>query len=315
MFPDDRAELDAFIAHADQALYAAKAAGGRTWRLFEPGMSRGAGASEQIAADIGGALARGEFDLDYQPIVATRSGQVIGIEALLRWNHPRQGRLPAGGFIAIAERTAAIFVLTRFVLRSALRQQRAWRESGAADLPVWVNLAPACLRWEGLIEAVTGELADAGAAPDRLVLEVTENSFVDFGRAKGLVEQLRRRGVRLALDDFGASYSSLGRLRALPMDVLKIDRSFVCDLASNARDRALVEAMVRLGENLGMTPLAEGVETSAQLAVLNQLGCAWAQGHLFARPMPPAALPAWLAAARRRQAALGASPAQTTEAG
>ncbi len=117
VFPDDPAELDAFIAHADQALYAAKTAGGRTWRLFEPGMSRGAGASEQIAADVGGALARGEFDLDYQPIVATRSGQLVGIEALLRWNHPRQGRLPAGGFIAIAERTAAIFVLTRFVLR------------------------------------------------------------------------------------------------------------------------------------------------------------------------------------------------------
>jgi EAL domain-containing protein (putative c-di-GMP-specific phosphodiesterase class I) len=144
---------------------------------------------------------------------------------------------------------------------------------------------------------------------------VTESSFVEFGRAKGLVERLRRHGVRFALDDFGASYSSLGRLRALPMDVVKIDRSFVCDLASNARDRALVEAMVRLGENLGMTPLAEGVETSAQLAILHQLGCAWAQGHLFARPMPPAALPAWLAATQRQQAAIGAAPAQTTEAG
>ena len=216
--------------------------------------------------------------------------------------HPRQGRLPAGGFIAIAERTAAIFVLTRFVLRSALRQQRAWREAGVADLPVWVNLAPACLRWEGLIEAVAGELADAGAAPDRLVLEVTETLVRRCRPRQGprraaapprrppRARRLRRRATPRS-----------AALRALPMDVVKIDRSFVRDLASDPRDRALVEAMVGSARASGMTPLAEGVETGAQLAVLHELGCTWAQGHLFAPPMPPAALPAWLAATQRRR--------------
>jgi EAL domain-containing protein (putative c-di-GMP-specific phosphodiesterase class I) len=184
------------------------------------------------------------------------------------------------------------------VLRTALRQQRAWREQGVADLPVWVNLAPPCLRWEGLIEAVADELDAAGVAPRSLVLEVTESSFVDLERAEGLVARLHRLGVGLALDDFGASYSSLGLLRALPMDVVKIDRSFISGLAHDERDRAVVQAMVTLGEKLGMTPLAEGVETSGQLRVLQDLGCVWAQGHLFARPLRAAALTAWLSAAR-----------------
>jgi EAL domain-containing protein (putative c-di-GMP-specific phosphodiesterase class I) len=281
--------------------------------MFQHGMSRGSTASQHIAIDIGGALERGEFDLYYQPIIATGSSQVIGCEALLRWNHPQRGRLPAGGFIAIAERTAAIFPLTRFVLGMALRQQRIWRAAGIADLPVWVNLAPPCLRWEGLIDAVTGELDAAGVPPQSLVLEVTENSFVDFNRAKRLIEQLRQLGIGLALDDFGASYSSLGRLRALPMDVVKIDRSFVGDLASDPRDRALVQAMVRLGENLGMTPLAEGVETSEQLDVLHDLGCVWAQGHLFARPMPPPALTAWLLAAQPDRLPAAGTPGRLTD--
>ena len=294
VFPDDPADLDGFIAHADRALYAAKATGGQTWRLFQRGMLRGSAASDQLADDISGALERGEFDLDYQPIVATGSREPIGVEALLRWDHPRRGRLPAGGFIAAAERTTAILPLTRFVLRTALGQQRAWRAAGGADLPVWVNLAPPCLRWDGLIAAVAEELAQAGVAASRLVLEVTETAFVDLERAEGRVGELHRLGVGLALDDFGASYSSLGRLRALPMDVVKIDRSFIGELAHDQRDRAVVQAMVTLGETLGMTPLAEGVETDEQLDVLRGLGCVWAQGHLFARPMPPAALTSWL---------------------
>ena len=244
----------------------------------------------------------GELHLEYQPIVATGSGEVVGIEALVRWQHPRRGRLAASSFIATAERTPAILPLTRFVLRSALRQQRAWHAAGA-DLPVWVNLAPACLRWDGLLDAVTAALAEAGVAPSRLVLEVTENSFVDLERAASLVDQLRRLGVRVALDDLGASYSSLGRLRALPMDVVKIDRSFIGGLARDQRDRAVVQAMVTLGESLGLTPVAEGVETGEQLRVLRGFGCPWAQGHLFAPPLPPEQLAAWLAARHERHAA------------
>jgi diguanylate cyclase (GGDEF)-like protein len=304
VYPDDPGSLDELVAHADRALYAAKEAGRRTWALFDQGMGEGRVDSQRLSSELGGALDRGEFDLDYQPIVSIDSFEVVGFEALLRWNHPWRGRLAAHGFITAAERTPSIVPLTRFVLGSALRQQRTWSDAGFGDVPVWVNLASRCLRWDGLAEIVACELIASGVTPSRLVLEVTENSFVDVEHAEGRIEALRRLGVRLALDDFGTGYSSLGRLRTLPMDVVKIDRTFIADLAGDERDQAVVRTMVALGENLGLTPAAEGVETSAQLRALRHCGCVWAQGHLFARPMPPQALPSWLAAweARRRLA-------------
>ncbi|MGH6919564.1 MAG: EAL domain-containing protein [Geminicoccaceae bacterium] len=302
VFPDDPGSLDELIVHADRALYAAKQTGRGTWTLFDPGMAEGRTDSPRLCDDLGGALEGCEFDLEYQPIVGISTLEVIGFEALLRWNHPQRGRLAAGSFIAAAERTPAIVPLTRFVLGSALGQQRAWRDSHLGDWPVWVNLAARCLRWDGLSEIVAHELTAAGVPPSRLILEVTESSFVDLERAEDRIDTLRRLGVGLALDDFGTGYSSLGRLRALPLDAVKIDRSFVGALACNERDRAVVRAMVALGENLGLTPAAEGVETSVQLRELRRCGCVWAQGHLFARPMPPQAVASWLAAweARRR---------------
>ena len=301
VFPDDPGSLDDLVVHADRALYAAKEAGRRTWMLFDEGMGEGRADSPLLSDDLGDALGRGEFDLDYQPIVGIASFEVIGFEALLRWNHPRQGRLPASSFIAAAERTPAIVPLTRFVLGSALRQQRSWRDNGLGDRPVWVNLASRCLRLEGLTDIVARELAASGVAPSRLILEVTEDSLIDLEGAEGRINALRRLGVGLALDDFGTGYSSLGRLRGLPMDVVKIDRIFVGGLARDERDRAVVRGMVALGENLGLTPTAEGVETSAQLRELRRCGCVWAQGHLFARPMPPQGLASWLTAWEARR--------------
>jgi diguanylate cyclase (GGDEF)-like protein len=302
VFPDDPGSLDDLVVHADRALYAAKEAGRRTWMLFDEGMGKGRADSPLLADDLGDALERGEFELDYQPIVAIASFEVIGFEALLRWDHPRQGRLPASGFIAAAERTPAIVPLTRFVLGSALRQQRSWCDNGLGDRPVWVNLASRCLRLECLIDMIARELAASGVSPSRLILELTEDSLIDLELAEGRINALRRLGIGLALDDFGTGQSSLGRLRALPMDVVKIDPTFVGALARDERDRAMVRAMVALAENLGLTPTAEGVETSAQLRELRRCGCVWAQGHLFARPMPPQRLPSWLTAweARRR---------------
>jgi diguanylate cyclase (GGDEF)-like protein len=304
VYPADSGSLDELIAHADRALYAAKQTGRGTWTLFDEASAEGKASSPRFSDDLGGALARGELDLEYQPIVALGSLEVIGFEALLRWSHPRRGRLAASSFIAAAERTPEIVPLTRFVLTRALRQQRTWAEQGVGDWPVWVNIAARCLRWHRLGEMVARALAASGAASSRLVLEISERSFVDLERAEARIDALRRQGVRLALDDFGTGHSSLGRLRALPIDAVKVDRTFVADLGRNERDRAVVRAMVGLGENLGLTPIAEGVETSVQLRELRRCGCVWAQGHLFARPMPPQAVAAWLSAweARRRLA-------------
>ena len=301
VFPFDQGGADELVANADRALYAAKEAGRRTWVRFEEGMLEAKGDSLQLADELDGGLQRREFELEYQPIVAIDSLEVVGVEALLRWNRPGRGRLPASGFILAAERTPAIIPLTRFVLRTALRQQRAWREAGVGDLPVWVNLAARCLRWDGLNDAVARELAAAEVPAGCLVLEVSERSFIDLERAESRIRALHLLGVKMALDDFGTSYSSLGRLRALPIDVVKIDGAFISDLERDERNRAVVRAMVALGENLDLTPTAEGVETRDQLSALRAMGCAWAQGHLFARPMPPQDLVGWLGAWQERR--------------
>ena len=164
------------------------------------------------------------------------------------------------------------------------------------DPRVWVNLAPRCLAWEGLVDAVATALTEAGVAPDRLVLEVTDGAITMAGVAEARLAALRDLGAGVAIDDFGAGQSSLGRLKALPLDVLKIDRAFVAAIVDDERDRAIVRAVVALGDNLGLTSTAEGIETREQLAVPRRPGCRLAQGYLFARPMPAAEVPAWLAA-------------------
>jgi diguanylate cyclase (GGDEF)-like protein/PAS domain S-box-containing protein len=300
LFPADPGGPEQLLLNADRALYAAKQSGRGTWAAYAEGMHGGTGGSAGLEAEVAAALERGELDLDYQPIVALDTLETVGVEALLRWNHPERGRLPAGAFITAAEHGAAGLALTRFVLEEALHQQRVWREAGAGDLKIWVNLAPRCLASEGLVEMVAAALAERGVEPGRLVLELTESTIAGVRTAEARLSALRMLGVEIAVDDFGTGHSSLGRLKALPVDVLKIDRTFVADVAIDERERAIVGTIVALGDNLGLATTAEGVETREQLKVLRRLGCALAQGHLFARPMAAAELADWLTAWRKR---------------
>jgi EAL domain-containing protein (putative c-di-GMP-specific phosphodiesterase class I) len=211
----------------------------------------------------------------------------------VRWNHPQLGRLPARAFLPAAERSGAITALTRFVLGRALAQQRVWQRMGSGELKIWVNLAPRCVASSGLVDAVAAALAQTGVPADRLVLELTEGALAGTRSGEANLAALRRLGVAIAIDDFGAGSSSLGQLKALPVDMLKIDRTLVSMTVAGERDRAVVRSIIALGASLGLATSAEGIETLEQLRIMRRLGCNLVQGYLFARPMAGSELSGW----------------------
>jgi EAL domain-containing protein (putative c-di-GMP-specific phosphodiesterase class I) len=230
------------------------------------------------------AIARGEFELHYQPFVDAATGEIRGFESLLRWHHPQRGLVMPGEFIPLAEETGLIVPLGEWVLRTACAEAAKW----PADLTIAINLSPAQFRSKELVPVVVGALANSGVAPHRLELEVTETVIMHDSEAVfTALGQLRGLGVRIALDDFGTGYSSLSFLQRFPFDKIKIDRSFVNEL-SGSREEAqhLARAVVRFAVSLGKTTTAEGVETKEQRDILREEGCVETQGYYFSRPMP-----------------------------
>jgi EAL domain-containing protein (putative c-di-GMP-specific phosphodiesterase class I) len=250
-----------------------------------------------LAADLGRAVQEGQFQLAYQPEVHLLSGRIVGLEALLRWRHPTRGQLAPGDFIPLAEDSGTIVPVGRWVLQEACRQAKAWQERwpGTPPLAIAVNLSARQLQHPAIVEEVGAALADAGLDPPSLVLEITETVVMEeLDAAVAILGQLRGLGVRLALDDFGTGYSSLSYLHRLPVDILKIDRTFIGGVAGSTEESALARAIVKLGQTLGLETVAEGVETAEQLACLRELGCQLGQGYHFARPLGPAAVDALL---------------------
>ena len=253
--------------------------------------------AERLA--LGGELRRAvdnsELLLHFQPKLDMRSGTLVGVEALVRWQHPLRGFLPPGEFIPLAEQTGLIYALTQWVLEAALRQHQAWREMGL-DIPVAVNLSRRTLHDPRLPELVAQLLAQYAVPPSALVLEITESSLMaDPQRAGENLTELRALGVRMSIDDFGTGYSSLDSLKDLSVDELKIDRSFVQAMATDARARAIVRAIIDLADALELRVVAEGVEDRAAWDVLAGLGCDTAQGYFLCRPIAAAELEAWIA--------------------
>jgi len=269
---------DDLLRNADLAMYAAKAVGTNRFALFTDDMHVNALARLDRREELERAIENEELVLHYQPIVDLDLGGVAGFEALVRWQHPVRGFLGPGEFIPLAEETGLIVPLSRWVLRQAAHEAATW--AGAPYLSV--NVASAQLEQAGFVDEVAGALRDSGLQAARLVLEVTESSLVGDAEAERL-QALRRLGVRLAIDDFGTGYSSLSYLRRFPMDVLKIDRSFTRDACD---DNALLQAIVAMGESLGLVLIAEGIEQPEQADALRALGCRHGQGFLFGRPVP-----------------------------
>jgi diguanylate cyclase (GGDEF)-like protein len=289
--PLDGRDADQLIKNADMALYRAKEEGRGTYRFFEQAMDARARTRRELELDLRSALHAGEFVLNYQPIVDVRTGDVTTFEALVRWHHPRRGLISPADFIPLAEATGLIVPLGEWVLRKACSDAASW----SRPVRVAVNLSPAQFKHRTLVQSVVSAVATSGLAPDRLELEITESVLLQDSEATlAILHTLRDFGVRISMDDFGTGYSSLSYLRSFPFDKIKIDQSFVRDLATRDDCVAIVRAVTGLGNSLGIATTAEGVETTEQLELLRQHGCGEVQGFLFSRPRPAADVEAML---------------------
>ncbi len=282
MAPRDNRTPGGLMKCADLALYRAKADGRGTWRVYDPAMDDRLQESRALQSDLRAAVAKGEFRIDYQPIVDLHDQRIVGVEALLRWQHPERGLLAPGQFIPIAESAGLIGPIGSWVMREACRAAAHW----PAHVRVAVNLSPLQFRDPGLIDVIDAALAESGLPPARLELEITETTALETNsHTVDTLWQIHGRGVRIALDDFGTGCSSLSYLRRFPFDKLKIDRSFIRDVGHEKVDAAIIQAIIGLARGMHMTVTAEGVETTEQAELLASYGCAQGQGYLFYQPI------------------------------
>lgn len=283
-----------FLRDADTAMYEAKLAGRSRYAIFNESMRQRVQQRHRIETDLRQALSLGQFQVHYQPIVSFQDGRIHAYEALLRWTHPVHGNISPGEFIPVAEETGLIVPIGEWVLRQACHQFAAWQRDfpGNAPAAMCINLSRNQLMLGDLTERVAAVIQETGIAPAALHLEVTESAVMrDADLARSILAKLNDLGVTLCMDDFGTGYSSLSCLHEFPFKVLKIDRSFVTNLTRGRDFAALVQAIVTLAGNLGMSVIAEGVETAEQVATLQALDCGFAQGYQFGRPAAPDALP------------------------
>jgi diguanylate cyclase (GGDEF)-like protein/PAS domain S-box-containing protein len=299
IYPPDGDNIEDLLRHADLAMYKAKADGGDRHQFYAADMTRRACQAAKLDAELRLAIEREEFVLHYQPQVQLDSGEITGVEALIRWRKPDGSLVPPSGFLARAEENGLILPMSAFVLRQACKQAATWRRNGLPPLRMSVNLSPIQFRGQGLPFLVTRVLAETNLEPSLLELELTENILMrDVDQVIVQLEQLSELGVILSIDDFGTGFSSLSYVKRLPVHRLKIDQSFVRDVISDPSDRAIVSAVVNLAHSLRMDVVAEGVESNEQLECVRAAGCDAVQGYYCGRPMPAAQLEDFLREAR-----------------
>jgi len=291
MYPEDAGSAEDLIKCADLAMYHAKSEGKNNYQFFTSQMNSRAHEQLLLEKELGQAFATGQFCLYFQPQVELATGKLMGVEALLRWNHPRKGLVSPEDFLALAEETGLIVSIGDWVLREACRQQVDWQRQGFPALRMAINISGRQLKQENFIKTVDLILSETGITPADLELEITE-SFIMHDVKSTIMDliDLRMRGVRLSIDDFGTGYSSLGYLNRFPLDQLKIDRSFVSRLADEEESVIIVDAIIALGRSMDLDVIAEGIESQQQLEILTRRGCQLGQGFLFSQPLPEAEL-------------------------
>jgi len=292
LYPRDGANMGELLRHSDTAMYQAKDRGRNNFQLFSPGMDRKLKERMAIETSLRNALQRKQLDVFYQPIMDLHSNRVVGLESLLRWKVPGQGYLPPEKFIAVAEDTGLIVPIGDMVLARVFADVARWQGAGHTPVPVAVNISAVQLQRTNLPSTLVKLARQHGIRPSNLLLELTESAVFERGENRSgesnedAVSRLRELGVRIAVDDFGTGYSSLSYLKRWRVDFLKIDRSFIRDLVTDASDLAIVSAIIAMAKHLNIKVVAEGIEGWQQLEKLRLLGCGLGQGYLFAKPVP-----------------------------
>jgi diguanylate cyclase (GGDEF)-like protein len=291
LFPYDGGDADVLLKNADTAMYRAKQQGRNNYQFYSPEMNTKAREQLELETDLRKALAKDEFLLYYQPQVDLNTGEIISLEALIRWQHPQLGLIPPNQFIPIAEETGLICPIGEWVMRTACEQHQAWRAAGFPPIRIAVNLSARQFQQRDLVKTIKQTLQATHTEPCYLELEITESiAMQDIELTVAVLQELRQMGLQIAMDDFGTGYSSLNSIKHFPLHTLKIDQSFVRDLMSDPSDAAIAKAVIALGQGLHLKVLAEGVETVEQLEFLRSLSCQAAQGYLFSKPLPTAAM-------------------------
>jgi diguanylate cyclase (GGDEF)-like protein len=286
LYPNDGLDMESLLKHADIALYQAKAAGRRCHRLFSPDMLVRVSESVAMEQALRRAIGSDQFSMDYQPIINMRTGRVSSLEALMRWRHPDLGQVPPGQFIPVADSSGLTVELGMQGLRTVLAQLRAWQDAAVPIVPIAVNISPVQLEQSDFCTSVLRLAAEHEVDPRWLHFEITETALLkDPAGLVGTLQTLRALGSKVLIDDFGTGYSGLSYLAKLPVDTIKIDRSFISDLGKNTARTPIIEAVIEMARRLNMTVVAEGVETEQQAAMLQTQGCEYAQGYFYSRPV------------------------------
>jgi len=292
-YPSDGAEPGTLLQHADMAMYHAKAQGKNNYQFYTASLNERARARLALEDELRVAIDAAQLELHYQPILSAADGVPVAVEALVRWQHPSRGMIMPNDFIAMAEDTGLIRPLGAWVLREACAQLRAWQEQGAAVQRVAVNISTKQFNGGHLLQTLREVMAESGVDPACIEIELTESTLMADPRfAQQLLEDIKRLGVSVSIDDFGAGYSSLSHLKNLPIDALKVDRSFICGLPAR-EDKQIVQAIVALGKSLNLRIVAEGIENPMQLEFVQELGCDEVQGFMLSQPMPAKDLVLW----------------------